>query len=419
MKQDILIGCVADDFTGASDAASFLMSKGMKTILFNGKPDGEIPPCQAVVIALKSRTQETKSAVADSMAAFTWLKEQGAQHLYFKYCSTFDSTKEGNIGPVVDAMLKVFGEKYTILCPALPVNKRTVENGILYVDGVPLSETHMKNHPLTPMWESEIAKLMDPQGKYQTLNVNTELLAKSKEEILAVVDEFGKDKQHFYIVPDYVNDENGTKIAEVFGDLTVLTGGSGILAPLAAKYQQAQAAKDSMTNGVDGKGIVLAGSCSKATLEQIADFQTKGYASYKIDPMAVLSGTETVDTVWDFVKAHADEEVLLYSSDQAENVAEIQKVGKDKIAALLEGLTAAVAERAVANGYTRIIVAGGETSSAVAKKLGYHCFEIGESIAPGVPIMAPLSNENIRIVLKSGNFGQTDFFARALQMTRK
>ncbi len=400
------------------------------------------------------------------MAAFTWLKEQGAQHLYFKYCSTFDSTKEGNIGPVVDAMLETFGEKYTILCPALPVNKRTVENGILYVDGVPLSETHMKNHPLTPMWESEIAKLMDPQGKYQTLNVNTELLAKSKEEILAVVDEFGKDKEHFYIVPDYVNDENGTKIAEVFGDLTVLTGGSGILAPLAAKYQQkdkehfyivpdyvndengtkiaevfgdltvltggsgilaplaakyqqAQAAKDSMTNGVDGKGIVLAGSCSKATLEQIADFQTKGYASYKIDPMAVLSGTETVDTVWDFVKAHADEEVLLYSSDQAENVAEIQKVGKDKIAALLEGLTAAVAERAVANGYTRIIVAGGETSSAVAKKLGYHCFEIGESIAPGVPIMAPLSNENIRIVLKSGNFGQTDFFARALQMTRK
>lgn len=277
----------------------------------------------------------------------------------------------------------------------------------------------MKNHPLTPMWESKIAKLMDPQGKYQTLNVNTELLAKSKEEILAVVDEFGKDKEHFYIVPDYVNDENGTKIAEVFGDLTVLTGGSGILAPLAAKYQQAQTAKDSMTNSVDGKGIVLAGSCSKATLEQIADFQTKGYASYKIDPMAVLSGTETVDTVWNFVKAHADEEVLLYSSDQAENVAEIQKVGKDKIAALLEGLTAAVAERAVANGYTRIIVAGGETSSAVAKKLGYHCFEIGESIAPSVPIMAPLSNENIRIVLKSGNFGQTDFFARALQMTRK
>ena len=136
------------------------------------------------------------------MAAFTWLKEQGAQHLYFKYCSTFDSTKEGNIGPVVDAMLETFGEKYTILCPALPVNKRTVENGILYVDGVPLSETHMKNHPLTPMWESEIAKLMDPQGKYQTLNVNTELLTKSKEEILTVVDEFGKDKEHFYIVPD-------------------------------------------------------------------------------------------------------------------------------------------------------------------------------------------------------------------------
>ena len=175
MKQDILIGCVADDFTGASDAASFLMSKGMKTILFNGKPDGEIPPCQAVVIALKSRTQETKSAVADSMAAFTWLKEQGAQHLYFKYCSTFDSTKEGNIGPVVDAMLEAFGEKYTILCPALPVNKRTVENGILYVDGVPpVSYTHLTRrlmHLSSVDFPAPEGPMMDTNSPFSMENV--------------------------------------------------------------------------------------------------------------------------------------------------------------------------------------------------------------------------------------------------------
>ena len=421
MTDNLILGCVADDFTGASDAASFLMSKGLKTILFNGKPTGDIPKCQAVVIALKSRTQETKSAVADTIEAFQWLKEHGAQHLYFKYCSTFDSTKEGNIGPVVDAMLETFDEKYTILCPALPVNKRTVSKGILYVDGVPLHETHMKNHPLTPMWESEIAKLMEPQGKYQTLNIDQTLLAQDTESIKAIIREFGAEKAHFYIVPDYTCDADGTKIAEVFGDLTVLTGGSGILAPLAERYLANAEKQDiaPLCTNVTGKGIVLAGSCSKATLEQIADFQQKGYPSYKIDPLEVLQGKENLENIWNFVKQHADQEVLLYSADSADHVLEIQKAGKDKIAALLEGLTADLAARAVENGYTRIIVAGGETSSAVAKKLGYHSFEIGESIAPGVPVMSPLSNEKIRVVLKSGNFGQQDFFARALQITRK
>jgi uncharacterized protein YgbK (DUF1537 family) len=421
MKHRLLVGCVADDFTGASDAASFLISKGLKTLLFNGIPQGHMEECNAVVIALKSRTQETKSAVADSLQAFRWLKEQGAEHFYFKYCSTFDSTKEGNIGPVTDALLEELGEKCTILCPALPVNKRTVKDGILYVDGIPLSETHMKNHPLTPMWESEIAKLMEPQGKYPTLNVNSQLLAQPEEEIRKVVEEFGKDKEHFYIVPDYVTDEDGEKIAQVFGGLKVLTGGSGILAPLAARYLKdlGQEGGNIVESVTPGKGLVLAGSCSKATLGQIADFQEKGHPSYQMDPIKMLNGEETVEDIWNFITQHGEEEVLIYSSAKPETVLEVQKVGKEKVAALLEGTTAELAARAVAAGYHRIIVAGGETSSAVAKKLGYNSFEIGQSIAPGVPVMAPLSSPEIRIVLKSGNFGQVDFFQRALDETRK
>ena len=421
MKKRILIGCVADDFTGASDAASFLLSQGLKTLLFNGIPNETVEDCNAVVIALKSRTQETKSAVADSIKAFDWLKQNGAEHFYFKYCSTFDCTKNGNIGPVTDALLEMLNEKYTILCPALPVNKRTVKNGILYVDNIPLSETNKKNHPLTPMWESEIAKLMQPQGKYDTLNIDYTMLEKSKEEILSVVEEFGKDKTHFYVVPDYINDENGEKIAEVFGECKVLTGGSGILAPLAKKYKKSLEQQENTLLGSSsaGKGIVLAGSCSKATLEQIADFQQKGYTSYKIDPVKMLDGSQTIEDIWNFVLDNADKEVLIYSSDSVENVVEIQKEGKDKVAQLLESTTAEIAQRAVKNGYTRIIVAGGETSSAVAKKLGYSSFEIGESIAPGVPIMSPLSDKSIRIVLKSGNFGQKDFFERALNQTRR
>lgn len=409
------IGCVGDDFTGSSDAASFLMSKGMKTILCNGIPQGDLPECDAVVIALKSRSQETKAAVADTKEAFAWLKAQGAKHLYFKYCSTFDSTKEGNIGPVTDMALEEYNQKYTFLAPSLPVNGRCVKDGVLYVGGVPLHETHMKNHPLNPMWASNLGELMTPQGKYQTLEINSEMLAKSKEEILAFVDDFGKDKEHFYIVPDYETDEQGEKIVEVFGDLEVYTGGSGILAPLADSYTKtAQVMIDAKTQG---KAILLSGSCSKATLDQVEDYKSKGYPTVQMDPIAMIEGKQTVEQIWEVILANPDKAVLVYSSDTAENVVKIQQLGTEKVAEMLEQSTAKLAKLAVENGYTRIIVAGGETSSAVAKYLGYEAFDIGESIAPGVPVMAPLGNENIRVALKSGNFGQIDFFERALEMT--
>lgn len=419
MKKKILIGCVADDFTGASDAASFLNNKGLKTILFNGIPEGEITDCDSIVIALKCRTQEISGAIADTKKAFLWLEAMGAEHLFFKYCSTFDSTKEGNIGPVTDMLLETFDEKYTILSPALPVNGRSVKNGVLYVDSVPLGETHMKNHPLTPMWDSEIAKLMEPQGKYTTLNINYEMLENSKQDVLAVVKEFGKDKEHFYVVPDYVNDENGTKVAEVFGDLKILTGGSGILAPMADKYIRAEGMSENslMQTATAGKAVIFSGSCSKATLAQLADAKEKGYPFYKMDPIALLNDTDDMNNIWQFIAEHENQTVVVYSSDYAENVAVIQQQGAENISEILESATANLAKRAVESGYTRIIVAGGETASAVVKKLEFHSFEIGESVAPGVPVMAPLSNTDIRVILKSGNFGQIDFFERAVKMT--
>ncbi len=420
MSNKILIGCVADDFTGASDAASFLISQGMKTLLFNGIPNGTINDCNAVVIALKSRTQSTSEAVADSMAAFKWLEEQGTKHLYFKYCSTFDSTKDGNIGPVLDAILEHTGEKFSIISPALPVNGRVVRGGILYVDGVPLGESHMKNHPLTPMWASKLSELMQPQGKYETLDLNYETLNKNKDEILKIVDDFASSNKHFYIVPDYVDDANGDKVAELFGDSKVLSGGSGILAPLAKRYvKELGEIKTTILNSkTRGKALLLAGSCSKTTISQIVDFKNKNYPTYRMDPLKLLSGEDSIENIWDFILENKDNEVLIYSTDTPENVVEIQKVGKEKIAELLESTTANLAQRAVDAGYTRIIIAGGETSSAVAKKLGYDSFEIGESVAAGVPVMAPLSNPEIRVIFKSGNFGQVDMFERALSMTK-
>lgn len=238
-ENNLFLGCIADDFTGASDAASFLVKGGLKTVLINGIPEDNLiidSNCSAIDIALKTRTQNKKEAVEDTKKAAQWLKDRGVKQLFIKYCSTFDSTREGNIGPIVDSILETYKAKYTILCPALPINKRTVKDGYLYVDGIPLNESSMKNHALAPMWESDIAKLMEPQGKYKSLKINYETFEKSKEEILAIINEFGKDKEHFYVIPDLIKEEDAKKIVETFGDLEVLTGGSGLMTELGYKY---------------------------------------------------------------------------------------------------------------------------------------------------------------------------------------
>ena len=423
MMSKIIIGCVGDDFSGSSDAASFFAKEGIKTLLFNGTPTYDIHDSDeniAVVIALKTRTQETTRAVEDTLEAFEWLKRNGADQLFIKYCSTFDSTKEGNIGPIVDSALEKYNVKYTILCPALPVNGRTVINGHLYVNGIPLHETHMKDHPLTPMWDSDISKLMEPQGKYPSLKLNYELLELSKETILEAIEDFGHDKEHFYVIPDYSEEKHAIKIVDVFGGLQLLTGGSGLMTELSRKYKNSISTKsENMTSLADGKAIVLAGSCSKATLEQIEDFKNRNGKYIKIDPMALMDGSQTKDDIWKYIESANEDAVLVYSSDNPESVRAAQKVGSHLVSELLEQTTAYLAKKASENGFSRIIVAGGETSGAVTKILGYDSYLVGDSIAPGVPVMIPLKNNSMRLVLKSGNFGQKDFFIRAINKTKE
>lgn len=418
------LGCVADDFTGASDAASFLQKAGMRTILINETPDTiEIPEeTDAVVIALKSRTQEKTEAVESVLRSVQWLKNAGTDKFYFKYCSTFDSTKEGNIGPVADAMMEELGADYTILCPALPINGRVVKEGRLYVNGVPLDESPMKNHPLTPMWDSRIKNLIEAQGKYQAIELFGESLKEDKESVQKKIQEQSSDMKHFYVVPDYENEEDAKQIVRLFGDLVFLTGGSGILTEL-GKYmlEENGANKQEICQKMEKNelpGVVLAGSCSVATLGQIADYQEKGNVSYRINPVEIFEGKQTTQEIVDFILSHPEEAVLVYSSDNAENVKEVQKLGKEKIADLLEKTISEVAATLVSRGYGRIVVAGGETSGAVTKALGYDAFEIGESIAPGVPVMKPVGNTEVKLALKSGNFGQPDFFTRALNMMK-
>lgn len=443
MEKKLIWGCIADDFTGASDAASFFKKGGLQTILYNGIPsenncgkDG-----QAIVIALKTRTQETAAAVMETLQAARWLRQQGVKQLFIKYCSTFDSTPEGNIGPIMDALLEEYQIPYTILCPALPVNGRVVRQGHLYVNGVPLHESPMKNHPLTPMWDSDIARLMEAQSRYSCMKLTVDQYGLPKAQLQAVMDAYGETHEHFYVIPDYEREEDAKIIVELFADLPLLSGGSGILAELASASRLFADEEDSSetdalnadstklsagakasviteTTG-DMPGIILAGSCSEMTRRQVGWAKEHGIEAMQIIPAKLLEGTQTLETLWEFVEQRKAAEVLLYSSDSPEQVQKIQAAGKERVAELLEETMAALAKKAVDAGYKRIIIAGGETSGAVTRALSFDSYMIGESVAPGVPVMIPRNRKDIRLVLKSGNFGQEDFFLRALNATGK
>lgn len=419
----IILGIVADDFTGASDAASFLVQQGIKTYLFNGIPEEKVFKTDeniAVVIALKTRTEQTAIAVQQSLEAFDWLKSNQAAQLYIKYCSTFDSTIKGNIGPIIDAVLEKYNIPYTILAPALPINGRIVKNGHLIINGIPLNETHMQFHPLTPMWDSDLENLMKPQGKYPSLKVDAEMLEQDHQKIRNLVNDYKQKYPHFYIIPDYIEEKQAEKIVELFGDLQLLTGGSGLMTELGKKYnKESENTSSKVKSSTDGKAIILSGSCSQATLSQVEAFKHDKGKAVKINPLALESRKQTLESIWEEIQESEEDTILVYSSDKPENVKEAQLAGSENVSYLLEQTTAHIATKAVANGYSRVIVAGGETSGAVTKILGYSSYIIGDSIAPGVPIMVPLKNKKLRLVLKSGNFGEKDFFLKAAQLTKE
>lgn len=431
----IYFGVAADDFTGASDAASFLAEAGVPTVLCSGIPEPGRSfgsGVKAVVAALKTRTAPSGQAVRETLGAFAALEQLGAEKFYLKYCSTFDSTAAGNIGPAADAVLDRYGLRCTVLCPSLPVNGRTVRGGILFVNGVPLAESPMKDHPLTPMRRSDVAGLMEMQSKYRAVSLSVDEWAAWKEGASRPE---SPDGRPFYIVPDYYEDAHADVLADVFGGLKFLTGGSGLLGALGRKYvrehgremARAAACGSKPDAGWDpgavreaekpeGRALLLAGSCSAATLAQIENYREQGGTLLRIDPRRMLDGTQTVDQIRDFLDG-ADSSVLVYSSAPPDEIREIQKLGKEKTAAVVEQTLSGLAVEAARRGTDRIIVAGGETSGAVTKALGLRAFTIGRSVAPGVPVMIPVDRPSMRIVLKSGNFGQEDFFRRALALT--
>ena len=413
-----LLGCIADDFTGATDLAGLLARSGARVSLRIGIPTE--PPKDTApfkVIALKSRTAPVSDAVNDALAAAKWLKAAGAGQLFWKYCSTFDSTPKGNIGPVAEALLDFLGEDQTVYCPAFPENGRSVFMGNLFVGQQPLAESPMKDHPLTPMTDSNLLRLLEPQVTRAVGLIDRLTIAKGVAAVQAELDVLhNKGKAH--IVTDAVANEDLETIARACRHLGLLTGGSALAMPLPHLYRASNLLNDAAmvpkTPMTEARTVVLSGSCSKMTNAQVAHYQKNGSPSFQLDPLA-LAEKGSRDAIRWISGQSFDAAPLIYATADPANVKAAQaKLGVEKAGALVEDTLAACAVAAREAGARRFIVAGGETSGAVTKALDVAQLDIGAEIAPGVPwTYCRSGGHSIALTLKSGNFGKESFFTDA------
>ncbi|WP_421709222.1 3-oxo-tetronate kinase [Algihabitans sp.] len=406
------LGCIGDDFTGSSDLANTLTREGMRCVQYVGVPkepaDDQV---EAGIVALKSRSVPAAEAVALSLQALDWLRAQGCSQFLFKYCSTFDSTDEGNIGPVAEALADALEASPVIVCPAFPATGRSVYQGHLFVGDRLLSESGMQNHPLTPMTDPDLRRVLDRQSKGSVGHVPFTAVVEGPEAVRARL-ESEQAKGHRLIVADAVRDDDLRILGRAAADLALVTGGSGIALGLPENFRargQLAASSDSW-HGQTGRAAALSGSCSQATRAQVAE-HARAHPVLKLDPDAVMAGRVDAGEVADWVLAQ-EGLPLAYSSADPDEVRSAQdRHGGAAVAAAFEALFAEVARRLVAGGVTRLITAGGETSGAVVEGLALSQLEIGPEIAPGVPAIR--AGDNLTLALKSGNFGAADFFTRA------
>ena len=413
----LLLGCIADDFTGATDLANTLVKGGMTAVQVIGVPTGPLPEADALIIALKSRTAPVGEAVAQSLAACDALLAAGAKQIFWKYCSTFDSTDQGNIGPVADALLKRLGSGFALACPAFPTNGRTIYLGHLFVGNALLNESGMENHPLTPMSDANLVRVLGRQTDGAVGLVpftSVEQGAAATRQAMMRLAEQGRR----YAIVDAVTDQHLLAIGEAAAQHALITGGSGVAMGLPENFRRAgllPARGDAASlPPMQGMAAVVAGSCSRATLGQI------GLARDHV-PVLELDALATPDAAaltaqaleWVEGKLAADRPVVIAASAPPEKVAALQaKLGRDAAGALIETAMAAIAEGLVARGVGRLVVAGGETSGAVVQRLGVTALRIGPEIDPGVP-WTFAEPRGLHLALKSGNFGARDFFLKA------
>ena len=413
----MILAIIADDFTGATDIASFLVENGVSTVQLNGTPLNDIViDAQAVVISLKSRSCPSDEAISLSLNALSWCQVRGAKKIFFKYCSTFDSTEQGNIGPVTDSLMQAMGESLTVVCPALPVNGRSVHKGYLFVGDVLLNESGMQDHPITPMQDANLVRLMDRQSQGKTGLIDISTIRKGKEAILNALQQQAKENK--YVVVDAITMEDLHVIAEASYDfLNLFTGSSGLGEGIAKQIcKNPENIKGVQSRGVPrvGASVVLSGSCSEMTQKQVENYKKVG-PSFHLDVVECVENSHYIDEVllWYLVHKQDSFTPMIYSTAGASDLGIWQeKYGQKKLSNAIETFFYRLAERLGNEAVKNFIVAGGETSGSIVQALNIKGFYIGPKISPGVPWVRSLEKD-ISLALKSGNFGDIDFFEKA------
>lgn len=422
----LALGCIADDYTGASDLANTLTRAGLRTVQTIGIPadDLALPEVDAVVVSLKSRSIEASLAVSRSRAAETWLRGRGASHVLFKICSTFDSTDAGNIGPVMDALRDDCGEGIVLVTPAFPETGRTVYQGNLFVGAVPLNESPLKDHPLNPMHDSSLVRVLARQSRTQIGLVDLAAVTRGADAVRARLAELAGKGIGAAII-DAVFDRDLETIGLVAAEHRLSVGASGIGLGLARALVSTGKVKSNAAGGesgaaVGGPAACLAGSCSQATLKQIASAE-QVMPVFHLDPDRILTGADEAQRALDWARPRlAEEPVLIASSSTPDQVAALQaRHGRDAAGHAIEQAMADIAENLVKSGVRRLVVAGGETSGAVVDRLRIPGFLVGVEIAAGVPVLRAVgAGGDMLLALKSGNFGGPEFFSDALRLMR-
>jgi uncharacterized protein YgbK (DUF1537 family) len=416
----IKLGCIADDFTGATDLANNLVRAGMRVVQTIGVPSSPLgAEVDAVVVALKSRTVAPADAVSQSLAALKWLQAQGAQQFYFKYCSTFDSTPEGNIGPVTEALMDALGVDFTIATPAFPDNQRTVFKGYLFVGDVLLNESGMQNHPLTPMTDPNLVRVMQSQTRRKVGLIDHQVVAQGEVAIRERMQQLRADGVGVAIV-DAVSNDDLRRMGPALNDLALVTAGSGVAIGLPANFGLLPSTQAGQLPPASGLQAVVSGSCSLATLRQVAQFRRTGRPAFVVDALRLAAGDDVVAEALAWAAPLLSSgPVLVYSTAETQAIKNVQGLlGVEDAGLLVEQCMAHVARGLVQLGVRQLVVAGGETSGACVQALGITQMQIGPQIDPGVPWCHAVSelaldSNGLHLTLKSGNFGTDDFFSKA------
>jgi 3-dehydrotetronate 4-kinase len=436
MNNKLILGCIADDFTGATDLANNLVRTGMRVLQTIGVPSEPLPKdtqVDAIVVALKSRTLAPQDAVKQSLAALAWLQAQSddaaSLQIYFKYCSTFDSVYtpavQGNIGAVTEALMAALNTDFTIATPAFPDNGRTVFKGHLFVDDALLSDSGMQHHPLTPMMDSNLQRVLQAQTKLAVGLIDYKTVTAGDKAVTARIQTL-RDRGIKVAVVDALTNQDLMHIGKAVKGLPLLTAGSGVAIGLAQNFGITASDTSSQLPTAQGLQAIVSGSCSAASNRQVAHFIATGKPALAIDPLAITQqiaqGIDPVQAALDWAKPHLTQPVLIYATADVVSVKAVQaQLGVAAAGELIEATLSSIAVGLVGLGVQQLIVAGGETSGACVNALGISSMQIGPQIDPGVPwcfAHTPLPSKgqvgtSLHLTLKSGNFGTDDFFTKA------